>query len=269
MRKCRDVRVDPGVCTPFCATFWTRDRERRSADMPQIPTEIVGLERALLLRCRSCNVGRGTDKGDNRMYAVFTEVNADESQIEAGREFLPQRAAPMAPRNAVQKAAIGLPLRMVVASPWWFSRPKRRAPHGSRDVPCRRASDAGCSRGCHRQDGRGTRGTRRGVTTPALLSGVGDRLGQAQRRGPRGVSLTLAPRRGPRGRPRSGMAKLIYVANVLLLRRLHRGRARQASKSTEAHRRGLHLHHRPCASRRYLALWTAPVRDDGRLGDRT
>jgi hypothetical protein len=30
------------------------------------------------------------------MYAVFTEVNADESQIEAGREFLPQRAAPMA-----------------------------------------------------------------------------------------------------------------------------------------------------------------------------
>jgi hypothetical protein len=30
------------------------------------------------------------------MYAVFTEVNADESQIEAGRKFLPQRAAPMA-----------------------------------------------------------------------------------------------------------------------------------------------------------------------------
>jgi hypothetical protein len=30
------------------------------------------------------------------MYAVFTEVNADESHVEAGREFLPQRAAPMA-----------------------------------------------------------------------------------------------------------------------------------------------------------------------------
>ena len=30
------------------------------------------------------------------MYAVFTEVNADESHIEAAREFLPQRAAPMA-----------------------------------------------------------------------------------------------------------------------------------------------------------------------------
>jgi hypothetical protein len=30
------------------------------------------------------------------MYAVFTEVNANESHIESGREFLPQRAAPMA-----------------------------------------------------------------------------------------------------------------------------------------------------------------------------
>ena len=30
------------------------------------------------------------------MYAVFTEVNADGSQIEAAREFLPQRAAQMA-----------------------------------------------------------------------------------------------------------------------------------------------------------------------------
>jgi hypothetical protein len=30
------------------------------------------------------------------MFAVFTEVNANESHIEAGREFLPQRAAPMA-----------------------------------------------------------------------------------------------------------------------------------------------------------------------------
>ena len=27
----------------------------------------------------------------------------------------------------MQKAAIGLALRMVVASPWWFSRPKRKA----------------------------------------------------------------------------------------------------------------------------------------------
>ena len=35
-------------------------------------------------------------KGDDLMYAVFTEVNANESHIEAGREFLPQRAAPMA-----------------------------------------------------------------------------------------------------------------------------------------------------------------------------
>ena len=35
-----------------------------------------------------------------------------------------------------------------------------------RDIPCRRTSDAGCSRGRHRQDSRGTRGTRRGVTTP-------------------------------------------------------------------------------------------------------
>jgi hypothetical protein len=30
------------------------------------------------------------------MYAVFTEVNADESRIETAREFLPQRAAQMA-----------------------------------------------------------------------------------------------------------------------------------------------------------------------------
>jgi hypothetical protein len=30
------------------------------------------------------------------MYAVFTEVNANESHIETAREFLPQRAAPMA-----------------------------------------------------------------------------------------------------------------------------------------------------------------------------
>jgi hypothetical protein len=30
------------------------------------------------------------------MYAVFTEVNADESQISAAREVLPQRAVPMA-----------------------------------------------------------------------------------------------------------------------------------------------------------------------------
>jgi hypothetical protein len=30
------------------------------------------------------------------MYAVFVEVNADESHVEAAREFLPQRAAPMA-----------------------------------------------------------------------------------------------------------------------------------------------------------------------------
>jgi hypothetical protein len=30
------------------------------------------------------------------MYAVFTEVNADESHVEAARQLLPQRAAPMA-----------------------------------------------------------------------------------------------------------------------------------------------------------------------------
>jgi hypothetical protein len=30
------------------------------------------------------------------MYAVFTEVNANESHVDAAREFLPQRAAPMA-----------------------------------------------------------------------------------------------------------------------------------------------------------------------------
>lgn len=30
------------------------------------------------------------------MYAVFTEVNANESHLEAGREFLAQNAAPMA-----------------------------------------------------------------------------------------------------------------------------------------------------------------------------
>ncbi|MGQ0804762.1 MAG: hypothetical protein ACT4PI_12985 [Actinomycetota bacterium] len=30
------------------------------------------------------------------MYAVFTEVNADESHIEAGRQFLNQQAAPTA-----------------------------------------------------------------------------------------------------------------------------------------------------------------------------
>ena len=30
------------------------------------------------------------------MYAVFTEVNADESHTDAGREVLPQFAAPMA-----------------------------------------------------------------------------------------------------------------------------------------------------------------------------
>ena len=30
------------------------------------------------------------------MYAVFSEVNANESHLEAGREVLPQRAAPMA-----------------------------------------------------------------------------------------------------------------------------------------------------------------------------
>ena len=30
------------------------------------------------------------------MYAVFTEVNANESHTEAAREFLPQGAAPMA-----------------------------------------------------------------------------------------------------------------------------------------------------------------------------
>ena len=41
------------------------------------------------------------------MYAVFTEVNADESHIEAGREFLPQRAAPMA-RQGGAKAGFWL-----------------------------------------------------------------------------------------------------------------------------------------------------------------
>ncbi len=30
------------------------------------------------------------------MYAVFTEVNANESHVDAAREVLPQRAAPMA-----------------------------------------------------------------------------------------------------------------------------------------------------------------------------
>lgn len=30
------------------------------------------------------------------MYAVFSEVNADESHTAAGREFLPQRAVPVA-----------------------------------------------------------------------------------------------------------------------------------------------------------------------------
>jgi hypothetical protein len=30
------------------------------------------------------------------MYAVFTEVNADESHVEAAREFIPEHAAPMA-----------------------------------------------------------------------------------------------------------------------------------------------------------------------------
>jgi hypothetical protein len=37
----------------------------------------------------------GTRQGGG-MYAVFTEVNADESQIEAGRDFLTKVAAPMA-----------------------------------------------------------------------------------------------------------------------------------------------------------------------------
>jgi hypothetical protein len=30
------------------------------------------------------------------MYAVFTEVNANESHVDAARDLLPQRAAPMA-----------------------------------------------------------------------------------------------------------------------------------------------------------------------------
>jgi hypothetical protein len=67
------------------------------------------------------------------MYAVFTEVNADESQIEAGREFLPQRAAPMA-RERGAKGGYWLAPRTVVASPLWFSRPKRK-----------RARQPGCS----------------------------------------------------------------------------------------------------------------------------
>ncbi len=41
------------------------------------------------------------------MYALFTEVNADESHLEAAREFLPKAAVPMA-REAGAKAGYWL-----------------------------------------------------------------------------------------------------------------------------------------------------------------
>ena len=41
------------------------------------------------------------------MYALFTEVNADESHIEAARDFLPKAAVPMA-REAGAKAGYWL-----------------------------------------------------------------------------------------------------------------------------------------------------------------
>ena len=49
------------------------------------------------------------------MYAVFTEVNADESHTEAAREILPQVAAPGA-REGEPKAGTGSHRRTVVGS---------------------------------------------------------------------------------------------------------------------------------------------------------
>jgi len=59
------------------------------------------------------------------MYAVFVEVNADESVIGQAREFLPQRAAQMA-RESALKADIGSPLKVAAAFPLSFSKPRTR-----------------------------------------------------------------------------------------------------------------------------------------------
>jgi len=59
------------------------------------------------------------------MYAVFVEVNADESAIGQAREFLPQRAAQMA-REFGAKGGYWLPLKVAAAFPLSFSKPRTR-----------------------------------------------------------------------------------------------------------------------------------------------
>jgi hypothetical protein len=51
------------------------------------------------------------------MYAVFTEVNASEADIEAGREFLSQRAVPAA-RERGAKGGYWLAPKAVVTWAW-------------------------------------------------------------------------------------------------------------------------------------------------------
>jgi hypothetical protein len=59
------------------------------------------------------------------MYALFTEVNADESHIEAARDFLPKVAVPMA-RGAGAKAGYWLARRKAAASTSLSSTPKTK-----------------------------------------------------------------------------------------------------------------------------------------------
>ena len=59
------------------------------------------------------------------MYALFLEVNADESIVEAARDFLPKAAVPMAQRP-VQRLATGSRRRTAAASTSSSSPPKTK-----------------------------------------------------------------------------------------------------------------------------------------------
>lgn len=79
-----------------------------------------------------------------------------------------------------------------------------------------------------------------------------------------GVEVDGGPKHGPAVGSADGQADL-RVERVA--RRVHRGRGRQL-RVDRAQRRGLGVHHRTRAPGRHLSLRPAPVRDDGRLGER-
>ena len=99
------------------------------------------------------------------MHAVFVEVNATESNVEAAREFLPKVAVPSAREHGAKSGYWLAPhdgrgVTIVVFDT------EAESTRGGGHVPGRTGTHAERAARCHCKDRRGTRGARRVVGGP-------------------------------------------------------------------------------------------------------